>query len=144
MVKYVGSDVDDSKSFDVIPEGRYPVFIESITLRTTQKGDEMWSVKHRVRSGEHKGAGFYDNIVWSDKESALVRAKQFLKCFGVYEDSKVDYNAWELEGKEGVVNVVIGEWKGQKRNEIPFNGYYTYHNEESTSLPRDNNVDIPF
>lgn len=148
MVKFDGDKVDDDQVFKVIPEGNYKLLIDKITPSVTKKGDEMWKIKFVVASGKHQWSTIYDNIVWSANEHAMIRAKQFLKCFRVYADDKDDYSLFELESKTALVNVVIGKTnKGKDRNEIPFEGYYTYKDDVADeavppSTPEGN--DVPF
>lgn len=131
MVNFNGKNTDDNNIYHVIPEGTYKLLVDKIELSTTTKGDEMWKVKMLVAVGEHKEALVYDNIIWSENQHAKVRAKQFLKCFRVYLDDKVSYSPFELEGKSAMVDVVIGQTnRGNDRNEIPFDGYYTYKDDE--------------
>lgn len=144
MVKYSGDDVDDNKGFEVIPEGEYNVLIHKVELKTNKNKDEYWSMYLVVISGEYKEAGFYDNITWSSNKKARIRAKQFLKCFGVYQDGKSEYDPWDVENKTGRVIVEIGEYKGKERNEVGFAGYYTYKDQEPEQAKSKPEEDVPF
>jgi hypothetical protein len=147
MVKYDGSGVEDG--YPVIPAGSYPVIIHEIKLMQTKAGAEMWALSLLVSAGEHKGHWIYDNIVWSENDKAIIRQKQFLRCFGVYRDDKTEYNPWELEQKTAKVVLKIGEWEGKKRNEVTFAGYYTYKDQEQGqeqggNEPETEPDDVPF
>ena len=125
--------VDEASDYTPIPEGTYPCECDEVKEKTTRSGDEMWSVRWSVVSGEYEGRSFFDNLVFS--EGALPRVKLVAKrVAGLDVDSgPIDFEPDHLVGKRAMIEVEINEYTDDngklKRNNKPTFGGYDYFDE---------------
>lgn len=65
------SSFDDSKSFDLMPEGDYSVIVDSAEESESKSGNRMLKMKLKVTEGDFKGRLLFENMLLSGNENAI-------------------------------------------------------------------------
>lgn len=127
------------ESQGLIPAGQYKCSVVHIITHDdggnpikTSSMDEMWKIRFHVDEGMYQGALLYDNLIFSEK--GFKRAKFICKRLGLEMTGEFELSPDMLIGKKGIVTVVMGEYMGQPKNEIPYGGY-DYITSEIVSPP---------
>jgi len=125
------SQIDEASDYSPIPEGQYACECDEVNEKETRNGDEMWSIKWTVISGEYEGKSFFDNLVFT--EAALPRVKMVAKRVAQLDvdSGPIDFMPEHLLGKRAMIEVEINEYTDDngklKRNNKPtFAGYDVY------------------
>jgi hypothetical protein len=155
MPKVNMTKVESGGDFAPVPPGVYAARVRSVEKGSTkpqadQSSNELWTLEIELLAGPEgaedptfQGRKVWDRITWSEK--GLSRVKLVLKALGfdVETDEEIDWMPEHLVNRGARVEVVIGEWNGRKRNEIPFAGWMEIDSAVATSatIPDD---DIPF
>lgn len=128
MPKINWSQVEDSQEFTPIPEGKYEATIESVEVKETSKGDEMWLVKLNIDDGDYKDRKVLTNLVFN--EGGYGNIKKLYSCiFGTKLPKNCEPS--DIEGEKITVDVIITEYNGKKYNNIPYAGFYATDAEEA-------------
>lgn len=113
-----------STKFSLIPTANYLAELIDITERKTAKGDDMWSLKFEILDGGQEGRYVFDNMVFSSNPKAKSRIKLITKRLGVPEDFVGELTKDMLLRRQVCIDVDTKEYEGEKKNFIPFAGYY--------------------
>lgn len=120
-------NVDENKSFTVIPEGEYPAEIVKVEETKTKNEDDMWKVQFKIIDGEHKGTSIFTYLVFN--EGGYGNIKKLYKEIGGFNMAKT-HNCVpaDIEGENVIISVTIGEYTNKngekvKNNSIPFGGF---------------------
>jgi len=136
--------------------GRYLCQCYKVTAKQSQKGISMWSLAFAVLEGplggepeQVDGRIVWDNLVWTPE--ALSRAKLICKRLGGIDVDKPDLKITENDFLQKYIylDLIIGEYKRRKRNEVDFAGYTEAPDdartaEAATGLGGGGEEDIPF
>ena len=111
----------EDREFELIPEGTYTVKIETVDVKNTAKGDEMWVLKMNIEEGNFKNRKLLTNLVFNDGGYGNIK-KLYSALFGtklpancettdiIGEVVSVDVNHNEYNGKT-YANVVYASFK---------------------------------
>lgn len=120
-------NVDENKSFTIIPEGEYPAEIVKVEETKTKNEDDMWKVQFKIIDGEHKGTSIFTYLVFN--EGGYGNIKKLYKEIGGFNMAKT-HNCVpsDIEGEKVIISVTIGEYTNKngekvKNNTIPFGGF---------------------
>jgi len=151
MINVNWDEVEESKSFEPLPEGDYPVMVSDVTTRFTETGDEQWKLDLEVLSGPHQGKIIKDSLFFTEK--AFGRVKLVFSRLGIKLTGTMQPEPHQIKGKKAIVTVTIEsrEHKGQtyKNNKVTFAGYSPYNGAEAAVSPKqqaalDKMGDLPF
>ena len=127
MPKVNFKNVDENKTFTVIPEGQYAAEIVKVEETTTKNEDDMWKVQFKIIEGEHKGTSIFTYLVFN--EGGYGNIKKLYKEIGGFDLVKT-HNCVpsDIEGEKVLITVTIGEYTNKngekvKNNSIPFGGF---------------------
>lgn len=136
------NSVEDVKSFDVIPKGKYSAIIENLELTTAKSsGAAMLSAVFTICEGEYSERRIFTNYMLEGNgmQFSLPRLKQLITAVSPEVSlDQFDLNAFvdsgEAINKQCTINVGVrtqkdGEYAGQKSNTI--NGVYAAAEEAS-------------
>ena len=117
---------EEPSDYSPIPEGEYLVEVEKVEERSTNAGDEMWSLTFAVVEGEYAGRKVWDNMVFS--EAAMGRVKLICSRMGLSVKGEVDLKPSMLMGRRVIVDTYHEEYEDNDGNtktksSIPFAGY---------------------
>ena len=121
MPKINWEKVEDSQEFTPIPEGRYNATIDSVEVKETKNGDEMWLVKFNIDSENYQNRKILTNLVFNEGGYGNIK-----KLYSAIFDSKLPKNCEpsDIEGEKVIIDVIITEYNGKKYNNIPYAGFY--------------------
>jgi len=121
----------EDKEFELIPEGKYTVKIETVDVKSTQKGDEMWVLKMNIEEGNFKNRKLITNLVFNDGGygnikklySALFGTKLPANCettdiTGEVVNVEVNHNEYNGKTYANVVYASFSSASGQTEGEI--------------------------
>lgn len=127
MPKVNFKNVDEKKTFTVIPEGQYAAEIVKVEETTTKNEDDMWKVQFKIIDGEYKGTSIFTYLVFN--EGGYGNIKKLYKEIGGFDLAKT-HNCVpsDVEGEKLLITVTIGEYTNKngekvKNNSIPFGGF---------------------
>lgn len=133
MPKVDFKNVDENKTFTVIPEGQYAAEIVKVEETTTKNADDMWKVQFKIIDGEHKGTSIFTYLVFN--EGGFGNIKKLYKEIGGFNMAKA-HNCVpsDIEGEKVLITVTIGEYTNKngekvKNNSIPFGGFKSIDSE---------------
>lgn len=115
----------EASSFDVLPVGKYEVFIESGQPKTTSAGSPMINWKLNIRNDvEQVGGGrkLFTNLVIQENTMGMVQG--FLKAVGSPEGAEYATAQDVINfatGRAVKVSVKIVQYQGDDKNEV---GYF--------------------
>ena len=126
--------VKDANEYSPVPDGRYPVEIESVEEAANKNGDDVLKLRLRVTDGEHAGAAIFDRLFFTER--ALPRIKLVLRALGISTKGEVDVTPRLLEGRRCLVDVVVDTYTKSdgtdgRSNAVLFAGYHEAENDES-------------
>lgn len=127
MPKINWEKVEDSQEFTPIPEGRYEASIESVEVKETQKGDEMWLVKFNIEGPTNEGRKVLSNLVFNEGGYGNIK-KLYSTIFGTKLPKNCEPS--DIEGEKIAIDVIITEYNGKKYNGIPYAGFYAEDDKE--------------
>lgn len=119
---------ETDRDFSVIPEGIYDAKIEDVEERTSRSGNRYKRLTFRLfgdRAEKEKVARrmVWDNLVLLEQVEWKIQNLLYA-CELPYEGTVTLSDNWEeLVGRELKLEIGIGEYQGQKRNEVK--NYYT-------------------
>ena len=117
-------------SFDVAPAGRYQASVYDAEETVSSKGDTMIKMVFEIASGDHEGTRIFDYLVLNEK--ALYSVRKCVEALGLEWVKGVPLELGNnLVGRECEVDVKIGQYQDQDKNEIKWAGY---HAMESTKI----------
>ena len=126
-------NVDEKKTFTVIPEGQYPAEIVKVEEKITKNSDDMWKVQFKIIDGEYKGTSIFTYLVFN--EGGYGNIKKLYKEIGGFDLAKT-HNCVpsDVEGEKLLITVTIGEYTNKngekvKNNSIPFGGFKSIDDE---------------
>lgn len=135
MPKVNFKNVDENKTFTVIPEGQYPAKIVKVEETTTKNSDDMWKVQFKIIDGEYKGTSIFTYLVFN--EGGYGNIKKLYKEIGGFDLAKT-HNCVpsDVEGEKLLITVTIGEYTNKngekvKNNSIPFGGFKSIDDEDN-------------
>ena len=129
LVTFTGEEKSGS-AFTVAPAGRYQASVYDAEEMTSSKGDQMFKVTWEIISGEHEGLRIFDYLVLNDK--ALYSVRKCVEALGLEYVKGVPIELGNnLVGRECEIDVKIGQYQQQDKNEIKWAGY---HAMESTKI----------
>lgn len=135
MPKVNFKNVDENKTFTVIPEGQYPAEIVKVEETTTKNSDDMWKVQFKIIDGEYKGTSIFTYLVFN--EGGYGNIKKLYKEIGGFDLAKT-HNCVpsDIEGEKLLITVTIGEYTNKngekvKNNSIPFGGFKSIDDEDN-------------
>ncbi len=151
--------IDEASEYTPIPDGTVvPCTCDEVTPKKTKSGEDMWSIKWAVISGEYEGKSFYDNLVFT--EAAMNRVKMVAKRVARIDvdAGPFDFEPNHLIGKRAQIEVEINEYSDKegkkKRNNRPTYAGYDYYNDgapadekpvqQNTTIKRREGVKPPF
>lgn len=106
-----------SDDFEILPKGKYVVYLFDVDLKKTQKKDDMYVLILKVAEGEYKGRQLFFNLPVMPQ--TMWKIKETLEAFGVEVPKSVlsiDFD--ELLGKKVVANVDHREYQGKDREDV--------------------------
>ena len=135
MPKVNFKNVDENKTFTVIPEGQYAAEIVKVEETTTKNSDDMWKVQFKIIDGEYKGTSIFTYLVFN--EGGYGNIKKLYKEIGGFDLAKT-HNCVpsDVEGEKLLITVTIGEYTNKngekvKNNSIPFGGFKSIDDEDN-------------
>lgn len=107
------TNVEASKSFENLPNGKYHVMADKAEVKPTKSGGEFINLEVVVQSGEFKGRKLWAKFnIKNESEKAvqigLGQLKQFMTAAGA--KSMVIKDLMELSGLEAIANVTTDEY----------------------------------
>ena len=116
--------------FEVAPAGRYQASVYDAEEMTSSKGDPMIKMIFEIASGDHEGLRIWNYLVLNEK--GMFNARRCVEALGVewIKGEPLDSGS-NLIGRECGVDVKIGQYQQQDKNEIKFGGYHAL---ESTKI----------
>jgi len=125
-------DKTKTNSFEVLPEGRYEVIIESGAVKNSSSGNPYIAFKLKVRNDvagqSHGGRVVFYNLTFVDATEGIVHG--FLAAIGTSEDKVFagSFPSKELAeeiknyavGRAVIADVKIGQYKGADTNEVKY------------------------
>jgi len=119
---------ETNRDFSVIPEGIYDAQIEDVEERTSRSGNRYKRLTFRLIGEKAEKEKVARRMVWDNLvllEQVEWKIQNLLYACGLpYEGTVTLSDSWaELVGKELKLGIGIGEYQGQKRNEVK--NYYT-------------------
>jgi hypothetical protein len=128
--------------FTLIPDGEYKACVDSIDIKFTAAGDEMWKIKWRIIDGEHTGQMVRDNVSFGLK--ALPRAKLVLKRLGLDLTGEKMITVDDVIGRQCWVTVHTSSYKDKKTDkDVPCNAI-KYDGFRSMAAEQKKDSDLPF
>jgi len=118
-------DFKGIETYEALPRGRYPVVIESVTVRESETSEYPYlNWELRVDGGEFEGRHLF--LMTSLSPKALWRLRGILEALGVFEETmefEVDDSTSELVspdliGIEAEATVSVEKYEGQLRNRV--------------------------
>lgn len=143
---------DHSGDFPVSDPGDYDFELEKLDAKqhTTKAGEDciQFSLQLRVEgkvNGQPKDVRVFDHLFTSD--GAFYRIIQYAKAVGIFDEKKKAIDPYDFykkaPGTVGRVRIKIGEYNGNKRNEVV--SYLIPKKEEAAdSTPDISDDDLPF
>lgn len=135
MPKVNFKNIDENKTFTVIPEGQYPAEIVKVEENTTKNSDDMWKVQFKIIDSEYKGTSIFTYLVFN--EGGYGNIKKLYKEIGGFDLAKT-HNCVpsDIEGEKLLITVTIGEYTNKngekvKNNSIPFGGFKSIDDEDN-------------
>jgi len=121
-------DQETDRDFSVIPEGIYDAKIEDVEERTSKSGNRYKRLTFRLFGPRAEKEKVARRMVWDNLvllEQVEWKIQNLLYACGLpYEGTITLSDNWkELVGQELKLGIGIGEYQGQKRNEVK--NYYT-------------------
>ena len=121
-VKLNWDTIPDNDTREPLPQGTYLVTLTGINEKSTSHGDPMWNLDFTVNEPkEYVGRHVFDNLVFS--EAAYKRVKLVCGRLGLPVKGEIELTPEMLRGRQVILDIIIGEYEGKKRNEVPFDGY---------------------
>lgn len=119
---------ETDRDFSVIPEGIYDAKIEDVEERTSRSGNRYKRLTFRLFGDRAEKENVARRMVWDNLvllEQVEWKIQNLLYACGLpYEGTVTLSDNWkELIGRELKLGIGIGEYQGQKRNEVK--NYYT-------------------
>ncbi len=107
-------------------DGDYVCKANKVEEKTTQKGDEMWSVEWEVCEGPNSGRKIFDNMVFS--EAAMSRVKLICSRLGLPTEGTVNLKPENIAGRKVKITTYVEDYVNSKgetkaQNKVPFDGY---------------------
>lgn len=143
MARVDYTDTPDNQDFPILPEGEYLCEVENVGEGTTKAGDEMWSLRFRVLQSPYLGRCVFDNLVLSEHPQCKQRAKLIFKRLGFDVSQPLDVQPMDLMGKQVYLTVEEREYKGKRRNGVPFAGYRAVGEEAKPAEVEPEKFDMP-
>lgn len=106
----------------LIAKGEHLTRIVEAEQKTSSKGDEMWSLKHKVVEGPSKDLTGYDNITFSPG-AGMQRCKLVITRLGVELQNDTEVFPEDLVGRAAYTTWYHDEYNGRKIAKITFDGY---------------------
>lgn len=109
---------------DPIPPADYPVTVASCEAKTTSTGKPMLKVKAKVIGGPYDGRVLWNNITLSvENDNAVAIFMRHMAAFGLdktyfAQQPSFEQVAQALLNRQALWSVKMGEYKGQKKNEV--------------------------
>ena len=117
-------------TFTVAPPGRYQASVYDAEELESSKGDPMIKVIWEIASGDHEGTRIWNYLVLNEK--GLYNVRKCIEALGIEwvkgQPLEIGNN---LVGRECEVDIKIGQYLQQDKNEIKFGGYHAL---ESTKI----------
>jgi hypothetical protein len=113
---------DEVQEESLIAEGEHLTRVVAVEQKTSSKGDEMWSLKHRVIEGASKDLTGYDNITFAPG-AAMQRAKLVITRLGIHLENDTEVLPEHLVGRAAYTTWYHDEYNGRKIAKITFDGY---------------------
>jgi hypothetical protein len=123
-------NVEESKGFEVLPKGDYPVVVDELEFGESSTGNAMFTAVFAVTAGEFEKRKLYDYWVLTGNgaEFGLGKLKKFLARV-CPEVNMTQFNPQQFAdegvaiGRELTVSVAVskqkkGDYKGEMRNQI--------------------------
>lgn len=125
-------DKSQTNTFEVLPEGRYEVFVESGAVKQSSAGNTYVAFKLKVRDDvagqSHGGRVLFYNLTLTDATQGIVHG--FLGAIGTPEDKefKANFPSKELAeeiknyaiGRATIADVKIEQYKGADTNRVNY------------------------
>lgn len=123
-------NVEDKKTFELLPKGTYSAVVDSLEFGNSSKGNPMITVVYSLTDAEYENRRLYDYMVLKGDgaEFGLAKLKKFLiRVCPEVSTSSFNPQSFADEGvaigRECQVMVKIqtqksGDYKGEKRNQV--------------------------
>ena len=128
---------NDKTGSEVIPNGSYPVIVDSFKQKTTKSGNDMLVLKFKITEGEYKGRVVFQNYMMSGNEKAVSIARGQLKTLlvaagkptaitgahdfvGAEVSATIKVEVNEQYSDKNVISYVKKLTKSQPSGDVPF------------------------
>lgn len=118
----VEDNKDSLKSFEIIPDGKYAVKVESAEAKTSANGNPMLEIRLRITEGQFASRVLFFRSTATEKSQGIFLRN--LAAFGLTSEWLVanspsfEQIAQMLVEREAVAQVGKSTWQGQERNEV--------------------------
>ena len=121
---------ETNRDFSLIPDGIYDATIEDVEERTSRSGNRYKRLTFRLFGDRAEKEHVARRMIWDNLvllEQVEWKIQNLLYACGLpYEGTVTLSDNWsELIGKELKLGINIGEYQGQRRNEVK--NYYTFN-----------------
>jgi hypothetical protein len=108
---------EGGSSFKLIPEGNYPMVIDSVTAGTSKAGNDRDEVILKMAEGEFKGIALYHYITYT--KASLGTLREFLVACGVDVPAKAcSVDLEKYIGKTVMAEIYHEEFNGKTKCKI--------------------------
>lgn len=126
MPKINWNDVEE-RTFELVPEGKYVVSIESVEVKETANKDEMWKLKLNIEEGDYKGQKLFTNLVFNEGGYGNIK-KLYSTIFGTKLPKNCETT--DILDEKVCVDVVHNDYNGKTYANIAYAGFSAVDIEE--------------